>query len=154
MTVMTLTEFLKARLDEAEAHAQKDIWIVDRTTPGAWQGRYGHNIARSELRADGQPIAIFTGGAHQGDAMLAARFKPATVRERAERVLAEVDAKRRIVELHHWETDPALRALYGVLCSHCSAVSLGAYREWPCPTLLLLALPYAGHADYDESWRP
>jgi len=46
------------------------------------------------------------------------------------RVLAECEAKRRIV----------------ALCDD--------YEE-PAPSVLLaLALPYADHPDYDESWRP
>lgn len=59
-----------------------------------------------------------------------ARWDPA-------RVLVECDAKRRIVELHPehgW--------------SHCEGESL------PCPTLRLLALPYAEHPDYREEWKP
>ena len=46
------------------------------------------------------------------------------------RVLAECAAKRRIVE-HH------------------APYAGGSGR----PTLLLLALPYADHPDYDETWR-
>jgi len=60
------------------------------------------------------------------------------------RLLAECEAKRRIIEVH----------LSGdAWCDHCSG---GEHRGNPdaCPTLRLLALPYADHPDYDETWRP
>lgn len=57
------------------------------------------------------------------------------------RWLRDVDAKRRIVELHEpMETpDP--------LCSTCD------YQRMPCPTLRLLTLPYAEHPKFREEWR-
>ncbi len=58
----------------------------------------------------------------------------------AERMLAECDAKRRIVEL-----EPP-------------ATGDGGFPEgyWEAHQLVLrlLALPYAGHPDYEEAWRP
>jgi hypothetical protein len=70
------------------------------------------------------------------------------------RVLAECEAKRRIVELHSADPVPQ-RMVYGtiVACSTCGDVDDNP-TEWPCETLCLLALPYADHADYDEGWRP
>lgn len=52
------------------------------------------------------------------------------------RVLAEVEAKRRIVDLCDTET-PETGGL-----------------PLAIRTLRLLALPYADHPDYDEAWRP
>lgn len=57
------------------------------------------------------------------------------------RVLAEVEAKRRIVILHGSGSDP------------CDAHD-ASYLSIPCDTLLLLAVPYAGHPDYRPAWRP
>ena len=57
------------------------------------------------------------------------------------RAMAEREAKRRIVELHH-------TAGRSGLCDECHS------KVWPCPTLRLLALPYADHPDYREEWRP
>lgn len=60
------------------------------------------------------------------------------------RVLAECEAKRRIVDAH----------LNGdAWCDHCSG---GEHMGNPnaCPTLRLLALPYADHPGYDEKWKP
>jgi hypothetical protein len=59
------------------------------------------------------------------------------------RVLADCEAKRRILELH--KSGDAW-------CDHCS----GWYGPDPaadCPTLRLLALPYADHPDFREGWR-
>lgn len=61
------------------------------------------------------------------------------------RVLAEVDAKRRIVEEHSPHPE-----VYGDYCPS----EDGRYRLDHCPTLRLLALPYAEHDDYREEWRP
>lgn len=71
------------------------------------------------------------------------------------RVLAEVEAKRRIVLRHspHDMASPAHAATcerehWGVLvCNHDG-------RTWPCPDLLDLASIYADHPDYRKEWRP
>lgn len=66
------------------------------------------------------------------------------------RALADVDAKRRIVDEHEPSGNYAYRDDSTPACGTC-----GDYTaEWPCDTLKLLALPYVGHPDYDESWRP
>ena len=54
------------------------------------------------------------------------------------RVLAEVEANRRILDLHRQD---------GALCEHCDA-------HWPCPTVRLVGLPYADRDGYREEWRP
>lgn len=56
------------------------------------------------------------------------------------RVLAEVEAKRRLVELH---------APNGRECWWCGGDQGGTY---PCENLRILALPYASHADYRAEW--
>jgi hypothetical protein len=58
------------------------------------------------------------------------------------RVLAECEAKRRIVELHPTGDHD------------CPGID---WRDEPvrdCPTLRALALPYAGHPAWREEWRP
>jgi hypothetical protein len=58
------------------------------------------------------------------------------------RVLAEGDAKRRLVEMHDreafWDRPAA-----------CSEDGM----TFPCETLRLLALPYDNYPGYDEGWR-
>lgn len=68
------------------------------------------------------------------------------------RVLAECDAKRRIVEHHARVADPEGDDLAD-LCAVCDANGPEA-QGWPCDTLRLLALPYADHPEYREEWRP
>jgi len=64
-----------------------------------------------------------------------------------QRMLAEFQAKRRIVEEHAGGGGP--------LCEACADGLWNLERtSLPCPTLRLLALPYADHADYREEWRP
>lgn len=69
------------------------------------------------------------------------------------RVLAECEAKRRIVELHHSVNDGD--------CATCIVPGWGYPTHGgnqpallPCITLRLLTLPYASHPDYREEWRP
>ena len=69
----------------------------------------------------------------------------------AARVLAEVEAKRRIVERHQM-----VSTYFGVFdatmvsCRICSTLE----EDAPCVDLRLLALPYADHEHYRQEWRP
>lgn len=67
------------------------------------------------------------------------------------RVLAECEAKRRVVALHRDVRRPGWGLIAPHLCSECGA---DGFAVWPCETLRLLALPYADHPDYHEEWRP
>lgn len=57
------------------------------------------------------------------------------------RVLREIEAKRQILALHGGDL-----AKQSMFCGHCE-------HDTPCPTLRLLALPYADHPDYRDVWR-
>lgn len=76
------------------------------------------------------------------------------------RVLAECDAKRRIVELHKsagrlCTGDPDLPESWHDYCDTCGSGEPYEYpTPWPCDTLKLLALPYADRPGYREDWRP
>ena len=62
------------------------------------------------------------------------------------RVLAEVGAKRRIVDAH--------TPTSGGLCPTCwEGAEWGGPAASPCPTLRLLAQPYAGRDGWREEWR-
>lgn len=80
--------------------------------------------------------------------------------------LAEVDVKRRILDLHAPEqsgykyTDPDTR-VPNMRCSVCHDIPEDVdydnppYAvEFPCPTLRLLALPCATRPGYRDEWRP
>lgn len=63
------------------------------------------------------------------------------------RVLAECEAKRRVIGEHQNGN--------GSMCSSCGDGGEYGYGvRWPCLTLRFLAMPYADHPDYDEEWRP
>jgi cytochrome c5 len=84
------------------------------------------------------------------------------------RVLAECEAKRRIVAIHKQVkfTDVSLGIVDEDVCQVCHWVldspSEEDHDDWtypnvqqdyPCATLKALALPYADHPDYQEDWR-
>lgn len=64
------------------------------------------------------------------------------------RLLAEIEAKRRIEDLHE------ATIMYGgpPACGACTLMYPTGANPWPCETLRLLALPYADHPDY-QTWR-
>jgi hypothetical protein len=115
---MTLTEFLLARIAEDEAHWEHLKQIL--------AGAPSHSMVRGEqfnfAAGDGEPPVPFV----------------------PRKLLAECDAKRRIVELHEAPNRPDYLRSYCVACGD----------SFPCPTLRLLALPYADHPDYQPEWRP
>lgn len=79
--------------------------------------------------------------------------------EMARRVLAECEAKRRIIELHCARTvaipDYEVHELICSMCScpHASSVGADEYEPFPCRTLRLLVLPYADQPDYRAEWQ-
>lgn len=122
MTTVTLTEFLLARVAEDEAVA------------GETHGEHRW-IEPDDIHGDSWVIT-------EGDVEFVAYMTP-------DRVLAECEAKRRIVEMHK-----PYRRIIGVGCDVCIGSAPFPFPDHPCPTLRLLALPYAGHPDYDEEWKP
>jgi Family of unknown function (DUF6221) len=137
-----LVEFLRARLDAEEAHARAAVEEDDLTLRAFdSETEWGWEIASSHHLAE-----FYVGP--QGLAEHIARHDPA-------RVLAEVDAKRRIIDDHkqgpRWNDKPD-----PVICYRCGdppGYDYG-YMDSPCPTLRLLALPYADRPDYRDEWRP
>ncbi len=127
---MTLTDFLLARIAEDEKGAEtaafgvpweSDQCAVTETTA----------TAHGEVIADdcwSRPIA------DRSDHI--ARHDPA-------RVLAECEAKRRIVDLAEAVQDDMERLAPGFA----SVVVLDKFAR-------ILALPYADHPDYREEWKP
>ena len=82
-------------------------------------------------------------------------------REAHARVLAECEAKRRIVELHSNGGADTFSRGFGEDITHTrrpACLECGAWGEfpvaWPCPTLRALAAVYADHEDFREEWRP
>jgi hypothetical protein len=118
---MTLTEFLLARTAEDEAVALGLLAKHSR--------QYQHSGPAAEVWSDSDDNEV------EGVSLSPTRM------------VAECEARRRIVE-HHGQS-----VVEGDLCSICTEVGPDA-QGWPCLTLRLLALPYSDHEDYDEAWRP
>lgn len=132
---LTLTDFLRARLDEDETAAQRRVLrdplecpvcgeIVETyVTPATVRGWKPDSPDRVE------PC---------GHELTSAQAESCHRTVIQSRVLAEVEAKRRIVELHE---------------DHVRAVGEGLSAT--TRTILRhLALPYADHPDYQPEWRP
>ena len=117
MTDLTLTEFLLARIDEDEAHLDAEVLNDFPPTGTCWK-RLGDD--RVCIRPRGHDVD-------------------------SARVLAECDAKRRLVALHSPDQP---------YCSDNFSNADHAYFEGPCENLRLLALPYADHAEFRAEWRP
>lgn len=138
---MELTEFLLARLDEDERLAgEQDLERVGDPYSD------GSGIANRDgfpsypWGSEGTELQFMAGPGHPS------------------RVLAEVAARRRIVEMH---TPKGRTGLH--LCPVCVSWEMWLSQEpggalplddAPCDTLRLLALPYAEHPDYRQEWKP
>jgi len=137
-----LITWLRAQLDEDEAVANSATsgpWSND--DPLACDGVFAKAIDNFVVDCDYVRMGPFA--VH--NATHIARHDPA-------RVLAEVEAKRRILDLHHgdWPYDPEDGPGDYSWTEQCQ----GCYKPAPCPTVCLLALPYADRPGYQEEWRP
>jgi hypothetical protein len=124
-----LVEFLRDRLDEDERQARAAMIYQDAN----WRVEISGIIttsAETDVYTDDRELAEHI-----------ARHDPA-------RVLADVEAKREIVEQHALVGDGA------VCLSYCHTRTPGEAQPWPCLTLRLLALPYVDHPEYQEEWKP
>lgn len=133
MMMTDLVKFLTARLDEDEA-------VANDVRPDEYLSTRD-NSELTTLGFDTQPyrtVAITSG-----------------------RVLAEVEAKRRILAIHQRNTENG-----GDLdpdCTKCMSWETGVdpydelvtdaeYDSWPCDTVKALASVYANHPDYRPEW--
>jgi hypothetical protein len=141
---MGIVEFLTARLDDEERMAKAAIGTA------VFQSQTGRWLSERVLHTYGSSLIVFAvanGGGRTQAADLSAAWDSES---RAEfiayhdpaRVLADVAAKRRIIELHTGQHD--------------CAGSIDNSTAWPyvgCDTLRLLAQPCKDHPDYDaEAW--
>jgi hypothetical protein len=146
-------EFVTARLDEDEqlaSAAGSKVWAVSQTGNTTWV---------TSPPKDGEtkrPLVALS--VNEGERAHIARHSPA-------RVLAEVDAKRRILapyadalaqrerlrarmrEVIHKDHDEFSRL-------HRQETELFEMGRMLRPVIAALALPYADHPHYDEAWRP
>lgn len=134
---MDIVEFLRARLDEDERAARAAFWDASGDSAG-WrlQRGAGHYAFVVMDGLDDRVVIVDEPEAsdREGVAVHIVRHDPA-------RVLREVEAKRRLLDLHRPDSDDRPE------CGTCGP-------RHPCSTLRLLALPYADHDDYREEWTP
>ncbi|MFJ6143107.1 DUF6221 family protein [Streptomyces anulatus] len=131
-----LVQFLRDRLDEDERIAQ----LVLGTNVMA-RVRRGQPAPRWAPSPEGDAGIWDTDGTPRVKHVWA-RERDHIVRHDPARVLREVDAKRQIIAEH----DVYARKLADRM--DCQSL------DFPCKTLRLLALSYADHPDYQDTWRP
>lgn len=151
---MELSEFLIARLSEDKAvaraatEAESGDWHTTVEETGDGENAYYAVADDDHMAEDYAYFADFSPRGPSSGANRAthiARWDPA-------RVLAECESKRRIVELY--------RDAEQAVATYDHAHPTDAYwQEWGNRHALalaveFLALPYADHPDFDESWRP
>lgn len=147
-----LIAFLNDRLDEDETVARAAAAAVAAE-------RWHHSLHMNQVVTPTPHIAVYDTGVfgvvkpvanwdEDGpDPLLEhiARHDPA-------RVLADVAAKREIIALHApfdaWADIPGPHGPQ-IVCRECAGA-----RMYPCPTLRVLAAPYAEHPDYRQEWKP
>lgn len=141
---VTLTEFLLARIAEDEEAARV-------ASPSPWSYPGIESVAGGTLYDATRRIVdvVYEHPADHDGTIIRHLLEPEAdangahiARHDPARVLAECEAKRRVVNM--W-ADP-----FG----QWSAAQADAARAQKDLTLRLLALPYADHPDYDEKWRP
>lgn len=136
-----LVEFLRARLDEDEAaarNATEGPWFADHPEPKHWG-----DDPESALIVEGKVLCILD---NQYNGPLNADH---IVRHAPSRVLAEVEAKRRILD----DVLPTMQSDEMRIAGEWG-VGSEPVREASDDLLSLLALPYADHPDYREEWKP
>ncbi|MFH9610440.1 DUF6221 family protein [Streptomyces sp. NPDC017448] len=137
-----LVQFLRARYDEDAELARQAAEVGPLAT---WDSSLDILLGvalKNRRRWAGAGGADALDGAAVAHA---ARHDPA-------RVLAEVEAKQRIIECH----EPWTAANGDIICGRCGREHVDGRPggHFPCQTLRLLALPYAAHPDYQDAWRP
>lgn len=143
---MELPEFLRARLDEDQERAERGQWTAQFLSQGGAKDPGSRQAFAKAIEREGGRSPAW--------------------------VLADVAAKRRIVDEHQRRPDytPQAIARYAAehpeiaeraSCERCHVLyddaeidenPCGAV-DWPCLTLRLLAAPHAGHPDFDQAWK-
>ncbi len=159
-----LITFLRARLDEDERTAHKTAALCG-CHPEAPSWSFDDKATDGRIIVDNDPhpdikrrLGRRWNGTYEGmfAAVHVARHDPA-------RVLRDVKAKREIVDEHQpanpdavpREGEPGWPDRPWFYCKTCGSGEANEYpTTWPCRTLRLLALPYAGQPAYRAEWRP
>ena len=122
-----LTSFVLARIAEDERFAHQAMGGGDGHW-ASWNRSWDTSPTR-DLAADGVRVAA-----------LPMTIDEHVCRHDPARVLAECEAKRRIVALHTYDWNPR-------------GLCMADDEPGPCSTLRVLAQPYADHEQFREEWR-
>lgn len=151
--IASLAAFLRARYDERETLAQTAI----QETTGRWSSLETNWGGGPTIEDDCGAMILPTGGKFNAQYPHIAANDPQSV-------LDDVAAKRRLLQLHErvllehthpLVTDAHLTKERLAVCASCEPPRQFRRTEsWPCPTLKVLALPFAQHPDYREEWKP
>jgi hypothetical protein len=135
--VSDLVEFLRARLDE-------DAERVLAAPPGPWAEDASHSV----VDATGARVIYSVNG---GILHPTLTVRAHVLGHDPARVLREVEAKRRTLELH-----ARAEANFGdgFVAECCKTCDLDDSDGYPCATLRVLAAVYADHPDYRPEWTP
>lgn len=139
----TIVEFLSQRWDEIERIAQA---IDDKQADSGW----GIGEGPGFTPPPGHTITPHIGRVHEIEAA------QHIVMHGPDYVLADIAAKRAILNEHEPIDVVSIdEATYRQVILACLRCRMGERQiVHPCPTLRQLALPFAQHPDYDETWRP
>jgi uncharacterized protein DUF6221 len=145
----------------------EDDRLAKAATPGPWQwdGDAVDQVAQSPDYIARYRYIGWDGDDREG--VLAVNGEHIAAWDPA-RVLAECEAKRRVLQRHQpveqWHGHGQYRRLYRIECSTCLEGSPpddpndpGCYHgnlEWPCPEIRDAASPYADRPGYQEEWKP
>ncbi|MFJ4837162.1 DUF6221 family protein [Streptomyces sp. NPDC088746] len=133
-----LVQFLRARLDDDSAAARAASWDEDGDR---WDTQHQGQWSVIDHTDDGVIEVPPHAANDAGVAQHMARHDPA-------RVLREVEAHRLLLKRYDEpETSPDLPDSMNKLTS-------GVQRQVLADVFRVLALPYADHPDYQETWKP
>jgi hypothetical protein len=153
---LDIAEFLRARLDERhltllDVGPARVAWATFRHADGSM--RY------TSVASSNGDVWVCDGHTVESDSVQ-------VVFDRSQE-LADVAAKRQILAMHkpiknhgrfsEERQDPEdcedCSEPHGIVCTTCRDYA-GDHLDAPCTTLRLLALPYAGHPQFREEWKP
>lgn len=150
-----LVTWLRAQLDEDERVARE----AHDENPGPWRLEDDEPYPDVRDASGGTVVTVESGFNPPGRAS-----EVHIARNHPTRVLAEVESKRRILDLHRLSTERIVQSAFdpdtgdrrpvewNVECAICGWA--GDDPASGCDTLRLLALPYADRDGYRQEWRP
>lgn len=152
-----LVSFLRERLDEDEQGARAAtagpwVWTGEQCYSGEdCSDDHAHSWGHMGPDLYGNDELVLTSGGYDADQVIVSRPDAVHIaRHDPSRVLAEVAAKRAILD-DHWNLNAELDEEHWV-CARCHSRSRHDAMRWPCPTLRALVLPFRDHPEFDPDW--